>query len=223
MAKLPPHTDTKTGETDGDSSTARAKAKPGCPREDSNEDSISEYFYLENSDGTTVSKEAISQMSQKAHTIWETLDEHGLAPTSFDKISETAWDHYARIMLDDPEFFFLRLCDDGQWKLKEWSNSSYPSWYGNRGVRQKRAKESNSTTNKIDPDDRDPGVGGDENRSEVKCSSDDSHEGQNTETPHPMPDSEKKRKPEGKVASRSLKKQKAVDALAIPTDKNTIR
>ena len=104
---------------------------------------------------------------QKAQTIWETLNEHRLVPTTFDKISETAWDYYARIILNDPEFFFFRLCDNGQWKLNEWLNSSYP-WYGNRGERHQKVNDSvlednlmylDSTTSKIEPDDRDPGNG----------------------------------------------------------------
>ncbi|KAI9445310.1 hypothetical protein H4582DRAFT_908008 [Lactarius indigo] len=191
------------------------------------EDSMSEYFYLENEDGTTVSKEVISRMNEKAQAIWEALDERGLAPTTFDNISEIAWDFYARIMLNDPEFFFLQLCDDGQWKLKEWSNSAYSSWYDNR---QKKAKSNNSTLDDTNPIqlsstqktnnkiDCDPGS---ENGSEVNCRGN-GYEEHNTETPHPTSDS-RKRKTEGKVASGSLKKQKEVETLAIPTDRNTIR
>lgn len=233
MANLPLVNDTK-GESDGSSSTSRAKAKPGRPPKDLYE----EYFYLENEDGSLVIREVLFRMSQKAQTIWETLDEHGLAPTTFDKISENAWEFYARSMLSDPEFFFLQLCDDGQWKLKEWSNSSYPFWYDNRGVTQKKVKKFNDsilddpnpiqldsiadkTENKTDLDDRDPGNGDDENGSEV-CSGDDSYEGHNAGTPQPTSHSEK-RKTDRKVPPRSLKKRKAVDALAIPTDRNTIR
>lgn len=233
MANLPLIADTK-GETDEDSSTSRVKANPGRPRKDSYED----YFYLQNEDGTLVSREVLFRMRQKAQAIWETLDEHGQAPTSFDKISETAWDFYARSMLNDPELFFLRLCDAGQWKLKEWSNSSYSPWYDNRGVRQKKVKQfkdsilddpnpiqldSNKADNKTNLDDRDSGNGDDENESEFNCSGGDSYERHNTETPHPTSHSEKKRKTERKAATRSLKKRKAVETLAIPTDKNTIR
>ncbi|KAH9082192.1 hypothetical protein EDB83DRAFT_622163 [Lactarius deliciosus] len=229
MTNAPLTADMKKGETDGDSSTAGTKAKPGRQRQDSDEDSMSEYFYLQNSDGTTVSKEVISRMSEKAQAVWEALDERGLAPTTFDNITEIAWDFYARIMLNDPEFFFLQLCDDGQWKLKEWSNSSYSSWYGNRGVRQKKAESNDSipddtnpvqlgSTNKtINHIDRDSRNGDDENGSNRGNDYED-----NTETPDSTSDS-KKRKTEGKVASGSLKKQKAVETLAIPTDRNTIR
>ncbi|KAH9039920.1 hypothetical protein EDB84DRAFT_1020222 [Lactarius hengduanensis] len=222
MTNVPLTADMKKGESDGDSSTAGTKAKPGRQRQDSDSDSMSEYFYLQNADGTTVSKEVISRMSEKAQAIWEALDERGLAPTTFDNISEIAWDFYARIMLNDPEFFFLQLCDDGQWKLKEWSNSSYSSWYDNRGQEKAESNDSilddtnpvqlgstNKTVNKIDRDSRN---GDDESGSKVN----------NTETPHSTSDS-KKRKTEGKVASGSLKKQKAVETLAIPTDRNTIR
>ncbi|KAF8273911.1 hypothetical protein EI94DRAFT_1085324 [Lactarius quietus] len=132
-----PLVDDMKRETNRDSSSSRAKPKPGCPPKDLYE----EYFYLENEDGTLVSREVIFRMSQKAQTIWEILDEHGLAPTTFDKISETAWEFYARSMLSDPEFFSLRLCDDGQWKLREWSNSCYSSWYDNRGLRRKKVKK----------------------------------------------------------------------------------
>lgn len=58
-------------------------------------------------------------MNQKAQTIWESL-EHGL-----DEIFETAWEFYSRRMLSDPELFVLRLCDDGQRKLKVWSSNSF--------------------------------------------------------------------------------------------------
>ncbi|KAH8982594.1 hypothetical protein EDB92DRAFT_1635641 [Lactarius akahatsu] len=232
MTNVPLTADTKKGETDGDSSTAGTRATPGRQRQDSDEDSMSEYFYLQNADGTTVSKDVISRMSEKAQAIWEALDERGLAPTTFDNISDIAWDFYARIMLNDPEFFFLQLCDDGQWKLKEWSNSSYSSWYGNRGVRQKKADSNKSipddtnpvqlgSTNKtINESDRDSRNGDDENGSKVNCRGIDYED--NTETPHSTSDS-KKRKTQGKVASGSLKKHKAVETLAIPTDRNTIR
>ncbi|KAH9037219.1 hypothetical protein EDB85DRAFT_627729 [Lactarius pseudohatsudake] len=183
MTNVPLTADMKKGESDGDSSTAGTKAKPGRQRQDSDSDSMSEYFYLQNADGTTVSKEVISRMSEKAQAIWEALDERGLAPPTFDNISEIAWDFYARIMLNDPEFFFLQLCDDGQWKLKEWSNSSYSSWYDNRGQEKAESNDSilddtnpvqlgstNKTVNKIDRDSRN---GDDESGSKVN----------NTETP----------------------------------------
>ena len=133
-----------------------------------------------------------------------------------------------------------RRSQDGQWKLKEWSNSSYSPWYDNRGVRQKKVKKfkdsilddpnpiqldstADKADNKTNLHGRDSGNGDDENESEVDRGDGDSYERHHTETPHPTSHSEKKRKTERKAATRSLKKQKAVEALAIPTDKNTIR
>ena len=83
---------------------------------------IRRVFYLENEDGPLISRNLTFRMSQKAQTIWESLDsdEHGL-----DEISETAWGFYSRRMLSDPELFILRLHDDGQRKLKVWSSNSY--------------------------------------------------------------------------------------------------
>ena len=85
-------------------------------------DSYKEYFYLENEDSSLISRNLTFWMSQKAQTIWESLDsdKHGL-----DKISETAWGFYSCHMLSDPELFVLRLHNDGQWKLKVWSSNSY--------------------------------------------------------------------------------------------------
>lgn len=36
------------------------------------------------------------------------------------------------MILSDKTFGFLLLCDDGEWKLREWSTRSYPSWHRNR-------------------------------------------------------------------------------------------
>ncbi|KAH9170881.1 hypothetical protein EDB89DRAFT_2071341 [Lactarius sanguifluus] len=43
-----------------------------------------------------------------------------------------AWEYYSRMMLADEAHDFLLLCDDGEWKLWEWSTRSYPSWHRNR-------------------------------------------------------------------------------------------
>ena len=83
---------------------------------------IQRVFYLENEDSSLISRNLTFRMSQKAQTIWESLDsdKHGL-----DKISETAWGFYSCRMLSDPELFVLRLHNDGQRKLKVWSSNSY--------------------------------------------------------------------------------------------------
>lgn len=36
------------------------------------------------------------------------------------------------MMLVDEQLYFLLLCDNGEWKLREWCSRSYPSWHRNR-------------------------------------------------------------------------------------------
>ncbi|KAF8256557.1 hypothetical protein EI94DRAFT_1821972 [Lactarius quietus] len=71
-------------------------------------------------------------MSRKVRMLWRTLDEDGMAPQTFGQISMKAWEYFSAIMLADKSFEFLLLWDDGEWKLREWSMQSYPSWHHNR-------------------------------------------------------------------------------------------
>ncbi|KAF8266441.1 hypothetical protein EI94DRAFT_1701699 [Lactarius quietus] len=100
------------GHTDGDLTSAQKKGKCGRPCKESNNDSKTSHTYLENIDGVPVSEEQITEMSRK--------------------ISMKAWEHFSAIMLADKSFEFLLLWDDGEWKLREWSMQSYPSWHRNR-------------------------------------------------------------------------------------------
>ena len=58
-----------------------------------------------------------------------------MAPQSFGQISMRAWEYYSSTMLADEAFEFLLFCDDGEWKLREWSTRSYPSWYRNKFIK----------------------------------------------------------------------------------------
>jgi hypothetical protein len=58
--------------------------------------------------------------------IWQTLDEDGMAPMMFSQISLKAWEYFLCTILTDKAFKFLLFCDDGEWKLREWSTRSYP-------------------------------------------------------------------------------------------------
>ncbi|KAI9441292.1 hypothetical protein H4582DRAFT_2073494 [Lactarius indigo] len=132
----------RRGETDGSATSVRKKRMPGRPlahkgSNDNNDDHVTPHFYLENEDGTPVDEDRIADMSCKAHMLWATLDEEGLAPATFGHITDTAWEYYSRMMLADEAHDFLLLCDDGEWKLWEWSTWSYPSWHRNRNPRSK--------------------------------------------------------------------------------------
>ncbi|KAI9447367.1 hypothetical protein BJY52DRAFT_1193331 [Lactarius psammicola] len=129
------------GETDGNATTVQVKRKRGRPpRESDDEEDHSAHFYLENQDGTPVDKSTIAEMSRKARMLWRTLDKNGLAPETFGKISKKAWDYFSRTILADQTHEFLLLCDDGEWKLREWSTKSYPSWYRNKHLPPKTEK-----------------------------------------------------------------------------------
>lgn len=141
-------TDAKKGETSGDSS-ARTKAKPGRPPKGLS-DNTSKIRYLQHSDGTFVSQAKLTTLSNKAHTLWITLNSWNQAPKTFGKMSKPAWDYYSRMMLSEPELYFLLLCDDGEWKLKEWSTKNYSCWSGNVGLREKRTKEKTEPVQVLD-------------------------------------------------------------------------
>ena len=64
--------------------------------------------------------------------IWRMLDKDGLAPATFGKMIMPALEYFLRTMLADKAHKFLLLCNDGEWKLREWSMWSYPSWYRNK-------------------------------------------------------------------------------------------
>ncbi|KAI9434751.1 hypothetical protein BJY52DRAFT_1231120 [Lactarius psammicola] len=124
------------------------ESQVGCPSKKDNT-VCRKNMYLQGHDGIPVSAEKLTKLSNKARSVWEFLLEKKMAPVTFSKISYNAWDFYARAILNDPELDFLLLCDDVQWKLKEWSTQNYSGWAGNRGVRlknigQKTNKNSNT-------------------------------------------------------------------------------
>ena len=126
------HTNAQRGETNSSATSARGKGKCGHSRKGSNQDNKTSHFYLENLDGVPVLEEQIMEMSRKAHMLWRTLDSDGMAPPTFGQISMRAWEYYSSTMLADEAHDFLLLCNDSEWKLREWSTRSYPSWHRNR-------------------------------------------------------------------------------------------
>lgn len=126
------HSNAQRGETDGNATSTQTKAKRGRPRKDSNNEGKKSHPYLENIDGVPISNEQITEMSRKARMLWRTLEEDGMAPATFGQISMRAWEYFSTLMLADKAFSFLLLCNDGEWKLREWSTRSYPSWHRNR-------------------------------------------------------------------------------------------
>ena len=126
---------TQRGKTEGDARSTHGNGKRKRPRKGSDKDNQPTHFYLENADGVPVSEEQITVMSCKAQMLWRTLDINGMAPQMFGQLSMQAWKYHSSMMLVDEAFDFVLLCDNGEWKLMEWSTRSYPLWYHNKFTR----------------------------------------------------------------------------------------
>lgn len=63
-----------------------------------------------------------------------------MAPKTYTQMTKTAWDYFARFMLNDPKLKFQLLCDDTEWKLKLWCITASLCWSGTRGLRNRKIK-----------------------------------------------------------------------------------
>ncbi|KAH8996456.1 hypothetical protein EDB86DRAFT_2829125 [Lactarius hatsudake] len=134
----------KRGETDGNAITVRKKAKAGRPPKttDNDEDSDSHgHLYLKNLDGTLISTASLRKLSSKARSVWFTLADHDEAPLTWGKVSDIAGEYYYRHVLNEPGLEFLQYCDDGIWKLREWTQLLYSGWARNHGVREPQLRQ----------------------------------------------------------------------------------
>jgi hypothetical protein len=113
----------------------QAKRRRGRPAR-SDKDENSSHPYLEAEDGTPVSKDLLRLLSQKARRAWSVLLEKRRAPAKWSSISTESYDYYIRTMLNDDALKFLLYCNDGEWKLAEWSKKSYSSWAMGAGIRE---------------------------------------------------------------------------------------
>ena len=134
------HLKARKGETNGNGTSVPRR---GRPRDESDSDSDSNcgsdsgceattkktsHPYLENADGTAVKRVKLRQMSQKARRVMGALRDYGRLPQQWSDAKQEAYGYYCTTMLSDPDFSFLRFCDDGEWKLQEWTTRLFPSW-----------------------------------------------------------------------------------------------
>jgi hypothetical protein len=142
------------GETDGNATIIAQKNKVGRPLKSTDANNIPgnkhKHIYLEREDGTPISVLDLRLLSNKAHKIWETLLNHGWAPKSWGKISSVASDFHARSILNTPGLEFLQLCDDGQWKLMEWTQQNYSGWAWRNGLWEARPKKESREPSTLD-------------------------------------------------------------------------
>lgn len=130
------------GATNGTAIKAKKRGRPEKETPDDDSDSLEPnitHIYLETEDGIPVAKALVTQQGQKIRSLWETLGNHGLAPTVWSEADSLAVRFVDSAMLNDSRFNYLRLCDDN-WKLKHWISKSYPSWVKNHLASNKAAK-----------------------------------------------------------------------------------
>jgi hypothetical protein len=130
--------DQSKGETDGNVVTIVQKNKARQPRKSIDDEGVPvdkhKHRYLEREDSTPISTLDLRLLSQKSRENWETLVSHWYAPRTWVQILSVAWEFYARSMLNEPGLEFLHLCNDGQWKLREWTQLNYSGWAKRRGI-----------------------------------------------------------------------------------------
>ncbi|KAH9161262.1 hypothetical protein EDB89DRAFT_2080764 [Lactarius sanguifluus] len=108
--------------------------KPLTLTADDVDDDSHGHLYLENLDGTLISTASLHKLSSKARSIWFTLADHSEAPPTWGKVSDVAGEYYFQRVLNEPGLEFLQYCDDGLWKLREWTQQSYSGWARNHGI-----------------------------------------------------------------------------------------
>ncbi|KAH9014945.1 hypothetical protein EDB85DRAFT_1898963 [Lactarius pseudohatsudake] len=130
----------KRGETDGNAITVTKKTA-----DEDNEDLEShKHFYLENLDGTLISTVSLRKLSSKARSVWFSLADHNEAPPTWGNVSDIAGEYFYRRVLNEPGLEFLRYCDNGLWKLREWAQQSYSGWAKNHGIQGSQPRQKNA-------------------------------------------------------------------------------
>jgi hypothetical protein len=114
-----------TGETDG--LATQQKRRGPRRKSESNADC---HPYLENKDGSAVSRDILVKVGQKARRLWKSIHDANMAPSSWGKASESAYTYFNIEMLSEPEFEFFRYCE-GNWKITRWATKAYASWSRN--------------------------------------------------------------------------------------------
>src|SRR6266404_2464238 len=127
------------GETPRSATIITRKPKLGRPSNNNTEEK-SKHLYFQDAAGSPVSRKTIAEMSKRARTLWISLDDKGLAPMTFGTMTENAWTYFFRMMVTEPKYEFLLLCNDMQWKLRKWCVHSYSSWYTKWQVRKLKSQ-----------------------------------------------------------------------------------
>lgn len=99
---------------------------------DSNANSVSKSNrYLEEADGTVISRETFETMGIDARHAWQTVYDVGRAPSAISECGADVWQFFEGYMLPrHPQFTYGR----DNWKLLQFATDNYPSWASNRNL-----------------------------------------------------------------------------------------
>jgi len=100
----------------------------------------SAHSYLQHIDGALISTLEIGGLSQKGRRIWNAFLKVGLAPAKYGDMPHDLHSYFMLEVLSDPQFSFLLLCDDMEWKLLRWARKAYLLWALSKGLHQKKTK-----------------------------------------------------------------------------------
>src|SRR5277367_685863 len=130
------------GDTDALATSRKKRGRPRRCDNDGTDDETSErHFYIEDTNGNPVTEDRLKQISLKARLIWTSLKKAQLAPSTWLKIDNDAYEYFKSEMLY--EFTEFQLCE-GSWKLDRWTTLNYPSWTKNHlrvKIEEKSAKK----------------------------------------------------------------------------------
>ena len=101
---------TQRGVTNGNAKKAKKRGRPEKETPDDDCDSLepnTAHIYLEMEDGYPMSKALVTQQGQKMHSLWATLNKHGLAPTVWSEVDSLAVRFVDSAILNDPRFYYL--------------------------------------------------------------------------------------------------------------------
>ncbi|KAH9176260.1 hypothetical protein EDB89DRAFT_1903094 [Lactarius sanguifluus] len=123
----------KRGETDGNAITVKKKAKAGRPPKtaDDVDDDSHGHLYLENLD---VELQGALRLVHAGLTTVKPLRPGGRSQMSLGNITSGVYS-------TEPGLEFLQYCDDGLWKLREWTQQSYSGWARNHGIRGSQPRQ----------------------------------------------------------------------------------
>jgi len=112
---------------DGLNMKAKKRRQPWTANENDKDFSaiVSAHPYLQHTNDTLTSTQEISSLSQKRRHIWNAFLKAGLAPAKYSDMEHDLHSYFVLEVISDPQFSFLLICNDMEWKLSKWAQNAY--------------------------------------------------------------------------------------------------